>query len=87
MHKSHKGIYWDGLLTAVTALRKIGALYCKKHKSNPYRLYATRSITAISEQNTEKTKDYSVFKLMLTGIDDSALVAQAEMRAEKKGSF
>ena len=36
----------------------------------------------LSEQNTEKTKDYSVFKLMLTGIDDSALIAQAEMRAE-----
>jgi len=36
----------------------------------------------LSGQNTEKTKDYSVFKLMLTGIDDSALVAQAEMQAE-----
>jgi len=36
----------------------------------------------LSGQNTEKTKDYSVFKLMLTGVDDSALVAQAEMQAE-----
>ncbi|WP_404790173.1 hypothetical protein [Altericista sp. CCNU0014] len=36
----------------------------------------------LSVQNTEKTKDYSVFKLMLTGVDDSALVAQAEMQAE-----
>jgi hypothetical protein len=36
----------------------------------------------LSGQNTEKTKDYSVFKLILTGVDDSALVAQAEMQAE-----
>jgi multidrug efflux pump subunit AcrA (membrane-fusion protein) len=37
----------------------------------------------LSGQNTEKTKDYSVFKLMLTDLDDSALVAQAEMQAER----
>jgi len=40
------------------------------------------SSPVFSGQNTEKTKDYSVFKLMVTGIDDSALVAQAEMQAE-----
>jgi predicted ATP-dependent endonuclease of OLD family len=36
----------------------------------------------LSGQNTERTKDYSIFKLMLTGVDDSALVSQAEIQAE-----
>lgn len=30
----------------------------------------------------QDTKDYSVFKLILTGLDDSALVTEAEMKAE-----
>jgi hypothetical protein len=34
----------------------------------------------LSGQNTSHTADYSVFKLMLTGVDDSALVTQNEMQ-------
>lgn len=35
----------------------------------------------LSGQKTNATVDYSVFKLLLTGVDDSALVGQAEMQA------
>jgi len=39
----------------------------------------TKEISPIlSGQYTDMTKDYSVFKLLLTGIDDSALITQAE---------
>jgi DNA repair ATPase RecN len=43
----------------------------------------TRDFSPIlSGQNTLKTVEYSVFKLLLTGVDDSALVAQVETQAE-----
>ncbi len=43
----------------------------------------TRDFSPIlSGQNTLKTAEYSVFKLLLTGVDDSALVAQVETQAE-----
>jgi hypothetical protein len=35
----------------------------------------------LSEQNMNQTVDYSVFKLLLTGVDDSALIGQAENQA------
>ncbi|MEG4086366.1 AAA family ATPase [Microcoleus sp. POL10_C6] len=34
----------------------------------------------LSGQNVSKTVDYSVFKLLLTGVDDSALVGQAQIQ-------
>ncbi|MEG5036058.1 AAA family ATPase [Microcoleus sp. AT3-D2] len=34
----------------------------------------------LSGQNISKTVDYSVFKLLLTGVDDSALVGQAQIQ-------
>lgn len=37
----------------------------------------------LSGQNTLKTTDYSVFKLLLTGVDDSAFVAYAKVEAER----
>ncbi|WP_414548509.1 AAA family ATPase [Anabaena sp. CCY 0017] len=40
-----------------------------------------RSSPFLSGQRTSATVDYSVFKLLLTGVDDSALVGQAEMQA------
>ena len=36
----------------------------------------------LSGQRQDATKEYSVFKLILTAVDDSALVAQAEIQAE-----
>jgi hypothetical protein len=40
-----------------------------------------RSSPFLSGQRTSATVDYSVFKLLLTGVDDSALVGQAEIKA------
>jgi hypothetical protein len=43
----------------------------------------TKEISPIlSGQYADRTKDYSVFKLLLTGVDDSALVTLAETRNE-----
>ncbi len=36
----------------------------------------------LSEQRTSNTADYSVFKLLLTGLDDSALISYAQQQAE-----
>lgn len=41
-----------------------------------------RSSPILSGQILNKTAEYSVFKLLLTGVDDSALVAQAETQTE-----
>ena len=40
----------------------------------------------ISGQNTSKTVDYSVFKLLLTGVDDSALVGQAQIQTAQEST-
>jgi energy-coupling factor transporter ATP-binding protein EcfA2 len=42
----------------------------------------TKELSPVLSGQRQDTKDYSVFKLILTGLDDSALVTQAEMKAE-----
>jgi energy-coupling factor transporter ATP-binding protein EcfA2 len=42
----------------------------------------TKELSPVLSGQRQDTKDYSVFKLILTGLDDSALVTQSEMRAE-----